>query len=1142
MQLIVLGMHRSGATCLTGLLEKMGAHVGAESALATPDPADPGPSWERRELRALCTALLAELSSDGWQSGGPRLDELSQPARERMERCFATLVEELDRRQPWVIKEPRLCLLHPLIAPLLERPLCIHVWRHPVEVARSLRARVGTPASVGLALWELYNARALEASRGVPRVVVSHRELMLEPVRAVERLHRELLEAGETGLRPLAEGEIRSLVDPERWRQRLVADLAGVDPSVELARPAVLRMWRALEDRSVLDPGQRFHASPGTLEELSDHESVRRNADTQIDEWKDRFRESNAREASSGQLEAAHARLELERALDAARAELGAAAEKIAAGEKHRARIAGLEQKVARVQDELHAILWSRRYRVGSAIAEVCHRLFPRFVWRLAESCLRRLRPLYRRLRGKAYEPVLPASMSGLVLTPRDAGRSARPLSPRPRVRPILPHPGFEGAVDPAVTVIVPIFNAADETRQCVAALLRNLAYPAELLLIDDASTDPRIAELFGELAAVSGVRVTRNPRNLGYTATINLGIASCRGDVVLLNSDTEVGPRWLENLILAAYSRDHVATVTALSDNAGAFSVPEPNQKNELPRQLSFDAAARLVMQDSARTLPAGPTGSGFCMYVRRAAIAEIGPFDVQRFPRGYGEENDFCMRALGRGWTNLVDDRTLVRHARSRSFGKEKEALLEQGRRVLIELHPDYGSSVRAFLESEPMKRVRENLRTAFGRVARGERRPRPRVLFVIHEGSGGTAETNRDLMQELERDYECLLLSSNGRALELSLFEGGARVALETVRLAAAVSVATLTSEEYRDAVARILVERAIELVHVRHLFGHTLDLPEVASGLNVPVIASLHDYYYVCPTINLLDERDRYCAGRCTSGEGTCRIPTRWIENLPPLKHRYVYTWRKEVERRVLARVDACVATTRSAQEVFLDVFPRLREKRFEVIEHGRDLEQLRLAVAPSAERPLRVLILGNLTAIKGGGFVAGIREHDLERRIEFHVLGQCHREYADLAVQHGPYERDDLFRRIGEIGPNVVGLFSIWAETYSHTLTEAWAAGIPVVATDLGAFRERIRAHGGGWLVDPADPERACELLLSLASDTSAWRREAERAVLGAPRRVSDMSTDYHSLYQSILSGRRSLRSASAVLVGSQPTP
>src|SRR5690606_6270423 len=135
----------------------------------------------------------------------------------------------------------------------------------------------------------------------------------------------------------------------------------------------------------------------------------------------------------------------------------------------------------------------------------------------------------------------------------------------------------------------------------------------------------------------------------------------------------------------------------------------------NDRPAHLTGDETGRLVSRTSGRVAPVTPTGNGFCMYIKRSAIDDIGLFDAKAFPRGYGEEGDLCMRARAAGWVNVVDDATIVFHQRSASFGAEKAELERAGRAQLDVRHPDYTPLIREFVRSEPLARVQETVRAA-------------------------------------------------------------------------------------------------------------------------------------------------------------------------------------------------------------------------------------------------------------------------------------------------------------------------------------------------------------------------------------------------------------------------------------------
>ena len=268
----------------------------------------------------------------------------------------------------------------------------------------------------------------------------------------------------------------------------------------------------------------------------------------------------------------------------------------------------------------------------------------------------------------------------------------------------------------PPTAIIIPVYNAYEELRECIASVQKhtNLA-ENRLIVIDDASGDARIREF---LESLNNIELICNEQNIGYTKTCNKGISlAAPSDVILLNSDTIVTPRWLESLRIAAYSAAKIGTATALSDNAGAFSVPVPGQENKKPDGIDYPDYARLMRQFCAGCeIPDVPTGNGFCLFIKRELIDEIGDFDAVAFPRGYGEENDFCMRAVNAGWRNVIAPAAFVFHHRRASFGAEKEQLVAAGMKVIKNRYPDYTQRVKDAFSSLAIK----NLQRAAQRAA--------------------------------------------------------------------------------------------------------------------------------------------------------------------------------------------------------------------------------------------------------------------------------------------------------------------------------------------------------------------------------------------------------------------------------------
>ena len=452
-----------------------------------------------------------------------------------------------------------------------------------------------------------------------------------------------------------------------------------------------------------------------------------------------------------------------------------------------------------------------------------------------------------------------------------------------PRKATAAPAPAWP-AEPPAI--VVPVYNAAEHVPACLEAIRRNTDSPYRLIVIDDASPDPEIARILLNVRDWPEFEVRRNAENLGFTRTVNLGIALAgSADVVFLNSDTLVTPGWLRNLRHAAYSDPQVGTASPFSNNAGAFSVPEPVVANPLPEWMTLDEYGRAVTQASRRQYPRVPTTNGFCMYVRRACIDAVGPLDAAAFPRGYGEENDFCMRAGRKGWSHVIDDATLVYHVRSASFGAEKDPLILRGRQTLDARYPEYKKAISVFDHDRTIRTSRHRVAET---IAATEARPgevKPRGLYVVATRTGGTPQTNEDLMQALSDSVETLVLWSNAAQMSLQLYRNGKYVDLTTHRLKKPIKGFPHRSDEYDRVIAAWLAEYAVEYVHIRHIAWHSLGIVDAAKSAGIPVIFSFHDFYTICPTVKLLDEKNVYCGGTCTATAGRMRARALDRRRLP-----------------------------------------------------------------------------------------------------------------------------------------------------------------------------------------------------------------------------------------------------------------
>ena len=283
--LFVLGMHRSGTSAITGALRHCGVWVGEEAELTDANVENPLGFWERRDMRDLCDQMLHSAGADWWKIANFDLKAIPREVLSEQRRQFEKIVSELDSYQAWVIKEPRLCLLLPVLQRYVNNPVCIHIYRNPLEVARSLQTRNGFSVSAGLALWEVYNLHALAASKGLPRISMSYESLMAHPVATLDALVKELNGlAADYPINPDS-GLIEQFIDMDLYQQR-----ATDEEAEDYLLPSQRALWLRLRSGAGFDDAGDIHISAATRQALLDLESV----EVSFDLHKDRTTELEA--------------------------------------------------------------------------------------------------------------------------------------------------------------------------------------------------------------------------------------------------------------------------------------------------------------------------------------------------------------------------------------------------------------------------------------------------------------------------------------------------------------------------------------------------------------------------------------------------------------------------------------------------------------------------------------------------------------------------------------------------------------------------------------------------------------------------------------------------------------------------------
>ncbi len=350
---------------------------------------------------------------------------------------------------------------------------------------------------------------------------------------------------------------------------------------------------------------------------------------------------------------------------------------------------------------------------------------------------------------------------------------------------------------------------------------------------------------------------------------------------------------------------------------------------------------------------------------------------------------------------------------------------------------------------------------------------------------------------------------------------------------------------------------------ELVHFQHLIKLGMGLPAQCAERGIPSVYTAHDYYPVCHRFTLLRPDMRRCE---TVGDPSlcarCDLGLSFLNQLEGLGDYQMGAFAEQIGKQdhdrltrllagdpTAAGFDVQLLETFAARRVALDERRRstyrsldlvLSPTRFladRLVEGGVDPARVRLLTygaeteelddLPRARRepgrPLRVGYLGGLSKHKGVHVLVDAYEQ-LEERPDLSIWGDStDRLYVDAlrerALQagirwRGPFKRGELRACLAET--DVVVVPSVWVENFPFVIREAFAAGRPVVASDVGALPESVRHEVDGLLFAPGDGHALAAALRRLQDEEGLLERLVEgiQPVKGIAEQARELTEIY----------------------------
>lgn len=639
------------------------------------------------------------------------------------------------------------------------------------------------------------------------------------------------------------------------------------------------------------------------------------------------------------------------------------------------------------------------------------------------------------------------------------------------------------------LAVVIPVYRGEQATRECLGSVFAAVSKHTKIIVVDDATPEPALGAWLATLASKGKIHLIRHADNLGFPAAANSGIlAAGTSDILLLNSDTLVPAGAIEAITDAAYARANIGTATPFSNEATILGYPRPGGKNAMPDLAETAFLQALAAQATDGQIVEIPTCVGFCVFIRHDCLAANGLFRSDIFAQGYGEENDFSLRARQLGYRHVAATGAFVAHHGSVSFRSAGRALNARNVRILNRLYPGYDQVIADWIKNDPLAPARRRLD-----LARFKAGVKPAsILLISHNHGGGVARKIAADMDEIRaKSMRPLLLvpgapedpKSTPFPWDAQLTDGppwreyGLRFKLPGAM----------------PALLEILRDQNVESVVLHHALGHHDSVRGIANELGVPQDIVLHDYASFCPRVNLLtkptrDSALRYCGEPNLAGCVACVevAGEETFENLGPARLVERSAAAFAAARRVIA---PSWDTARRIHRHFPSVYP-------EIVPWEDDDIPVHLHRPGNGRR--RVVVIGGIGPAKGFDLLIecanDARQRDLN--LDFIVAGASACD-ADLIATGrifvtGAYAEGEATKLVSSLAGDLAFLPSIWPETWCFALSEAWRAGLYVLAFDLGAQAARIKATNRGAVLPFGLPaHRINDVLLAWQPDSNA---------------------------------------------------
>lgn len=322
---------------------------------------------------------------------------------------------------------------------------------------------------------------------------------------------------------------------------------------------------------------------------------------------------------------------------------------------------------------------------------------------------------------------------------------------------------------------------------------------------------------------------------------------------------------------------------------------------------------------------------------------------------------------------------------------------------------------------------------------------------AIIMTNVHGGGTPRHAYEMAAEWSRQgVQVLFVYANDRLIKVFFYEDGN--AYETIRF----------FDYDGKKLVLLLKEYHVELIHVEHLLDAESYMLSIHKELQVPLVVTLHDYYFVCPFIQLTNENDIYCEEKGDKSCNECLARRGFYSATLEKQVKDIKEWR-ENWLSFLQEASLIIVPSKDMEQRIKKYFP---------LSSIQMRENPELISAESSD--IHVGLIGGLSKAKGAEVIKEVLSMASQKKspIHFTLFGtlsdvQLTTDEKRYITILAPYKEQEVYSMISSHQINYFWFPGVCPETYSYTLSIPIRLRIPCLSSDIGAIASRIQSHRWG---------------------------------------------------------------------------